>query len=278
MYVIFPADEVVYLSYGRVIYVPQASKVEQAVGSTTKETSSSHHSIRSHTSAPSLPSTSTGSSRSTVRSSIGTFFHNGFASDNGSENDTLQRTKSSKSKRSKDSKDSDKSSKEEKPIRPQRRKKSNEASSNQDASTNKTKESLSHKESFNNKDSCNTGEVLNSKSKETLKSKDLAKSQYLRVPNDSVTNSPHSGRRLSYSDFLPHNRERLNASPKRDNCKLTKKESKRSSPGVDFDDLFNAQRTNSATSLSRLAVESPATGETSTSLTVFSDFEFSLIH
>lgn len=216
MYVIFPADEVVYLSYGRVIYVPPTNnKIEQVISSNNqnnnKDTSSSRQSI-SRTFAPSLPSTSTGSSRSTVRSSIGTFFHNGFTSDNNSD----KSLKRNKSKSSKDSKDS-----EEKPPpkRPERRK----------------------------------------KSKETVNVSEIKKNQYLRVPNNSVNNTKQqqqhqettsTTRRLSYSDFLPHQRERLNASPKRG--KVTKNEPKRNSSNVTFDELFNVQRSNSASNLPRL--------------------------
>lgn len=219
MYVIFPADEVVYLSYGRVIYVPTTNNSGQIINSgannnhNNKETSSSHQSIRSHTSAPSLPSTSTGSSRSTIQSSIGTSHQNGYQSDNNSDKGKLKRNKS---KSSKDSKDS-----EEKPVRPQRYK----------------------------------------KVKETVNVSELKKDQYLRVPTNSVNNTKlqqqqqqppqqetSTARRLSYSDFLPH--QRLNVSPKRD--KVTKKEVKRNSSGVNFDELFNAQLSNSASSLPRL--------------------------
>lgn len=110
MYVIFPADEVVYLSYGRVIYVPPIAPSQQVIRTTTTEPDSSFQSNRNQTSIPSLPSTSTGSTRSN-RSSLGNVL-NGFASDNNSEKNSLKRTKSTKSKQSKES---DKS--EEKPIR-----------------------------------------------------------------------------------------------------------------------------------------------------------------
>lgn len=245
MYVIFPADEVVYLSYGSVIYLPQSYNNSGQITSgnnnsnnnnNNRETSSNRQSIRSHTSAvPSLPSTSTGSSKSAIRSSTGTTLNDDLQSDKKSNKGKLKRNKSRSSKDSKDS--------EERPIRPQRYK----------------------------------------KVKEAVNASELKKDQYLRVPNSNIsvnntksnqqeTSSPSStkktstlastttttptARRLSYSDFLPH--QRLNVSPKRDiNNKVNKKETNKikNSSAVDFDELFenvqlNNSDNNSATNLS----------------------------
>ncbi|XP_045474999.1 serine/arginine repetitive matrix protein 1-like [Harmonia axyridis] len=59
MYVIFPADEVVYLSYGRVIYIPPSSPPSENLTAPPARASCSSG---SHVSYPSLPSTSTNSS------------------------------------------------------------------------------------------------------------------------------------------------------------------------------------------------------------------------
>ncbi|KRT84212.1 hypothetical protein AMK59_973 [Oryctes borbonicus] len=71
MYVIFPADEVVYLSYGRLIYVPTSSTsppIEEEQTSTHREqppnSESNSRGFQSRGSYSSAPSTSTGSSRS----------------------------------------------------------------------------------------------------------------------------------------------------------------------------------------------------------------------
>ncbi|KAK9871725.1 hypothetical protein WA026_014177 [Henosepilachna vigintioctopunctata] len=59
MYVIFPADEVVYLSYGRVIYIPSSPPSSENQSNIPIRTS---YSSGSHVSYPSIPSTSTNSS------------------------------------------------------------------------------------------------------------------------------------------------------------------------------------------------------------------------
>ncbi|GJQ87483.1 hypothetical protein Trydic_g19242 [Trypoxylus dichotomus] len=69
MYVIFPADEVVYLSYGRLIYVPTSStphpSEEQASATQDQPPNESNsRGFQSRSSYSSAPSTSTGSSRS----------------------------------------------------------------------------------------------------------------------------------------------------------------------------------------------------------------------
>lgn len=64
MYVIFPADEVVSLSYGRVIYLPSGSVNENNQDHPTRTS----FSTGSHVSYPSIPSTSTNSSTKSHRS------------------------------------------------------------------------------------------------------------------------------------------------------------------------------------------------------------------
>ncbi|KAL3268117.1 hypothetical protein HHI36_007244 [Cryptolaemus montrouzieri] len=59
MYVIFPADEIVYLSYGRVIYIPSRSPPPENQVTAPARTS---YSSGSHASYPSIPSVSTNSS------------------------------------------------------------------------------------------------------------------------------------------------------------------------------------------------------------------------
>lgn len=58
MYVIFPADEVVYLSYGRLIYIPQVK------GPRTESSSNANTQLDNQSSNPSAPSTSNSSTRS----------------------------------------------------------------------------------------------------------------------------------------------------------------------------------------------------------------------
>ncbi|RZC40471.1 hypothetical protein BDFB_014452 [Asbolus verrucosus] len=59
MYVIFPADEVVYLSYGRVIYIPSSPPANRVTIPIRTSLSTG-----SYTSYPSVPSTSTSSTKS----------------------------------------------------------------------------------------------------------------------------------------------------------------------------------------------------------------------
>lgn len=68
---IFPADEIVYLSYGRLIYIPTANQQENleqpavpAAPSRTTAPSRTSQSTSSHASNPSVPSTSTSSTKS----------------------------------------------------------------------------------------------------------------------------------------------------------------------------------------------------------------------
>ncbi|KAF5281601.1 hypothetical protein FQR65_LT02921 [Abscondita terminalis] len=63
MYVIFPADEVVYLSYGRLIYVPKSQEVGAETENLPSATPSNQQVTNNH-SNPSVPSTSTSSTRS----------------------------------------------------------------------------------------------------------------------------------------------------------------------------------------------------------------------
>lgn len=63
MYVIFPADEVVYLSYGRLIYVPKAQESGQETAA-SPTSSTIQRVLDNICSNPSVPSTSTSSTRS----------------------------------------------------------------------------------------------------------------------------------------------------------------------------------------------------------------------
>lgn len=85
MYVIFPADEVVYLSYGRLIYIPTASQSENreppavpAAPSRTTAPSRTSQSTSSHASNPSVPSTSTSSTKSRKSTVSAPVLVNGF--------------------------------------------------------------------------------------------------------------------------------------------------------------------------------------------------------
>ncbi|KAF2885139.1 hypothetical protein ILUMI_21041 [Ignelater luminosus] len=63
MYVIFPADEVVYLSYGRLILFPNSQETGRET-ETSSTTPSAHKISDNRSSNPSVPSTSTSSTRS----------------------------------------------------------------------------------------------------------------------------------------------------------------------------------------------------------------------
>ncbi|KAK4875943.1 hypothetical protein RN001_012365, partial [Aquatica leii] len=63
MYVIFPADEVVYLSYGRLIYVPKSQELDSEAENLPSSTPAVQQVTDNH-SNPSVPSTSTSSTRS----------------------------------------------------------------------------------------------------------------------------------------------------------------------------------------------------------------------
>ncbi|KAF5303390.1 hypothetical protein FQA39_LY09981 [Lamprigera yunnana] len=84
MYVIFPADEVVYLSYGRLIYVPKVQEVGNNTDIKKPPANIDTHQLTDGNSNPSVPSTSsssTRSSRSVVASPILTSYSEDLQSD-----------------------------------------------------------------------------------------------------------------------------------------------------------------------------------------------------
>ncbi|XP_068897065.1 uncharacterized protein Stacl isoform X6 [Tenebrio molitor] len=107
MYVIFPADEVVYLSYGRVIYIPSSPPANRVTIPIRTSLSTG-----SHTSYPSVPSTSTSSTKSRQSTSSEPVF-------------TLNKLKPTSSSKSlnQPSTSREKSPNEPAPVRPSRKKK-----------------------------------------------------------------------------------------------------------------------------------------------------------
>lgn len=230
MYVIFPADEVVCLSYGRVIYVPPLRSTANVNKIETNESSNINQKL--NTSCPSVPSTSTDSSRSLAAKII----NGDNLDDSVTDKKFYIKNRDSGSRRSAKSANSSESHSSARPVTISSQESGSRISGR---STNSSVEIGSQNVSFLLRKEDN--QEKRSKSPRDSFPTTERKKEKSKIEEGKIKNT-NEEKRLSFSDFLPLNRERnvhklnLLGSLKTKNRELNSIKTRRSS--LDLDEIF----------------------------------------